>query len=85
MNFVYSYTGKPRFWEKIFGKQILARIIPHGFVCLLFLREAKINTRACSFEFCIQLPRKPRYGGAQSLHDVTPGTGMRHTLSHGNL
>jgi hypothetical protein len=59
--FCIQLPRKPRFWKTIFGKQILARMILHRSVCLLFPRKAKINTKVCSCEFCIQLPRQPRF------------------------
>ncbi len=39
--------------QTIPGEQILARIIPHGFVCLLLGEEDRRNARVCSFELCI--------------------------------
>jgi hypothetical protein len=40
-NFPCSYLEGPDFEKPISGMQILARIIFHGFVCFLFVKEAR--------------------------------------------
>ena len=72
MNFIYSYTKSPDFGKKI-GKQILIRMIPHKFICLLFPREAKINIRVVGLNFAYSYAGSPDFRqGKQILARIIP-------------
>jgi hypothetical protein len=53
LNYVYSCPGSPNIKELFLISRLYEKSYLMNFICLVFLEEAIINARVCSFESSI--------------------------------